>query len=478
MACQVGAGRASIPYPSLVPSRVAVLNIVGLTPSLLGDATPNLVAFARRCGGIRSIVPDLPAVTCTVQASMLTGTRPSEHGIVGNGWFDRSLSEVHFWKQSSALVERPRIWDAARVIDPTVTTANLFWWNAMYSSANITVTPRPIYCGDGRKIPDVWTNPREWRDALRAEIGAFPLFHFWGPAADIRSTSWIARATMMTVAKFDPTLTLVYLPHLDYSLQKLGPDHRDIRPELRQIDSVFGALLKFFDERGTRVMVVSEYGISPVSTPVFPNRVLRDAGFLALRDELGREVLDAGASRAFAVCDHQVAHIYVAQESHREEVRRVVQTTPGIEMVLDDAGKRAAGLAHQRAGDLVAISTAESWFAYPWWHDDSRAPDYARTVDIHRKPGYDPCELFLDPKLLFAKGRIAWRLFQRKLGMRALLDVIPLDASLVCGSHGRVEMAHARRPLMMVDDGDNDDLEVRAHEVQPFILRQMFGTSS
>lgn len=455
--------------------RLAVLNIVGLTPSLLGDATPNLVDFARRCGGIRSVVPDLPAVTCTVQTSMLTGTRPNQHGIVGNGWFDRSQNDVQFWKQSSALVGGDRIWDIARKIDPTVTTANLFWWYAMYSSANITVTPRPIYCADGRKLPDVWTNPSEWRDELCSEIGAFPLFHFWGPLADIRSTDWIARATMMTVAKFEPTLSLVYLPHLDYALQKFGPNSPNIRRELRAIDGVFAALLKFFDDRGIRVMVVSEYGIAPVSNATHLNRALRTAGFLKLRNELGREVLDPGASRAFAVCDHQVAHVYVAQEKYRDEVRRTLQATAGVEMVLGEEEKRAAGLDHPRSGDFVAISTADSWFAYPWWNDNACAPDYARTVDIHRKPGYDPCELFLDPKIRFVKGRITWRLFQRKLGMRALLDVIPLDASLVRGSHGRVEMAHARRPLMMVDDGDNDDLEVRACDVMPFMLRQIFG---
>ena len=458
-----------------MPQRLALLNIVGLTPNLLGDSTPNLVDFARRCGGIRSLIPDLPAVTCTVQSSILTGTTPAHHGIVGNGWFDRTQNEVQFWKQSSALVGGERIWDLARKRDPSVTTANLFWWNAMYSTADITVTPRPIYCADGRKLPDVWTNPSNWRDELRSEIGEFPLFHFWGPAADIRSTDWIARATMMTVAKFDPTLTLVYLPHLDYALQKFGPTDPRIRSELREIDGVFAALLKFFDDRGIRVSVISEYGISPVAGAVHLNRVLRDAGFLTLRDELGREMLDAGASRAFAVCDHQVAHIYVAHERDRSEVQRILQATAGVEMVLDAQGKHAAGLDHPRAGDLVAISTADSWFAYPWWHDDARAPDFARTVDIHRKPGYDPCELFLDPKIRFAKGRIAWRLFQRKLGMRVLLDVIPIDASLVRGSHGRVEMAHARRPLMMVDDGDNDDLEVRACDVMPFLMRQIFG---
>ena len=457
--------------------RVAILNVVGLTPHLLGDSTPNLVAFARRCGGIRSLIPDLPAVTSTVQASILTGTRPSEHGIVGNGWFDRDLHEVHFWKQSAALVQRPRLWDIARQRDPLVSTANLFWWNAMHSGADVTVTPRPVYCADGRKFPDIWTTPSAWREQLQSELGAFPLFHFWGPSADIRSTQWIARAAMLTVARFEPTITLVYLPHLDYPLQRLGGDAANphLRADLREIDDVFGVLLRFFDDRSIRVIVLSEYGIATVTRPVHLNRVLRSAGFLALRSERGLEHADIGASRAFAVCDHQVAHIRVAREGDKSAVAELLRSTPGVDHVLDDPAKQAAGIAHRRAGDLVAIAAGDSWFAYPWWNDDALAPDYARTVDIHRKPGYDPCELFLDPQQALPKVRIALRLLQRRLGQRALLDVIPLDASLVRGSHGRIEGAHALRPVLMVDDPDSDELEVQAHQVLPFILRQVFG---
>lgn len=404
---------------------------------------------------------------------MLTGTRPNEHGIVGNGWFDRSLGEVQFWKQSGKLVERPRLWDLARARDPGVTCANLFWWHAMGSGAAVTVTPRPIYCADGRKLPDVWTDPADWRDALQGELGPFPLFHFWGPLADIRSTDWIARATMMTVAKFEPTISLVYLPHLDYALQRSGPNDPSLQRELKAIDGVFDALLKFFDNRGIQVMVVSEYGITEVSRPVHLNRVLRAAGFLSVRRELGREILDPIASRAFAVCDHQVAHVYAARNEDRAPVRAVIEAIDGVEMVLGDHGKAAEKLDHARSGDLVAVAAPGSWFAYPWWQDDSRAPDFARTVDIHRKPGYDPCELFLDPAIAFpgARARIAWRLLQRKLGLRALLDVIPLDESLVRGSHGRVEKAHAIRPLMMVDDPDHDDLEIHSSDVAAFALR-------
>ena len=457
--------------------RVAILNVVGLTPHLLGDSTPNLVAFARRCGGIRSLIPDLPAVTSTVQASILTGTRPSEHGIVGNGWFDRDLHEVHFWKQSAALVQRPRLWDIARQRDPLVSTANLFWWNAMHSGADVTVTPRPVYCADGRKFPDIWTTPSSWREQLQSELGAFPLFHFWGPSADIRSTQWIARAAMLTVARFEPTITLVYLPRRDYPRQRLGGDAANphLRADLREIDDVFGVLLRFFDDRSIRVIVLSEYGIATVTRPVHLNRVLRSAGFLALRSERGLEHADIGASRAFAVCDHQVAHIRVAREGDKSAVAELLRSTPGVDHVLDDPAKQAARIAHRRAGDLVAIAAGDSWFAYPWWNDDALAPDYARTVDIHRKPGYDPCELFLDPQQALPKVRIALRLLQRRLGQRALLDVIPLDASLVRGSHGRIEGAHALRPVLMVDDPDSDELEVQAHQVLPFILRQVFG---
>lgn len=458
-----------------MPQRLAILNVVALTPELLGASTPRLVEFARRSGGIRSILPGTPAVTCSVQASMLTGTTPRDHGIVGNGWFDRSLKEVQFWKQAGSLVERPRLWDIARARDAKATTANMFWWHAMGSGADITLTPRPIYCADGRKVPDIWTDPASWRDELQAELGQFPLFSFWGPLADIRSTDWIARATMMTVAKFEPTISLVYLPHLDYALQKLGPAHPSIARELKEIDGVFGALLDFFDDRGIRVMVVSEYGIVGVKAAVHPNRALRAAGLLATRTEFGRDVLDPVASKAFAVCDHQIAHIYVARESDRAAAKEALERLPGVADVLDDDRKREASLDHPRSGDLVAVSKADHWFAYPWWTDDSRAPDYARTVDIHRKPGYDPCELFVDPKLTLPRARIAMRLMQRRLGMRALLDVIPLDASLVKGSHGRCESAHAIRPLMMVDDPDHDDLEIPAAGVLDFALRQAFG---
>src|SRR5690606_33565848 len=227
------------------PQPTAVLLIVGLTESLLAHA-PALRAFAAG-NTLRRLTPDLPAVTCTVQSSMLTGAPPREHGIVGNGWFDRELAEVQFWKQSNRLVRAEKVWETARRRDPSVTCANICWWYNMATSADVSITPRPIYKADGRKIPDCYTDPPELRDELTRKLGRFPLFQFWGPGASIVSTQWIARAAMPTFEHHPsltapPTLSLVYLPHLDYPLQKLGPDHPQIPGEIAAIAAVTGAL--------------------------------------------------------------------------------------------------------------------------------------------------------------------------------------------------------------------------------------------
>jgi predicted AlkP superfamily pyrophosphatase or phosphodiesterase len=378
----------------------------------------------------------LPAVTCSVQATYLSGAWPSEHGIVGNGWFDRAEAEIKFWKQSDGLVQRPRIWDIARQragAGEKFTCANICWWHAMYSSCDYTVAPRPMYPADGRKLPDCWTHPPTLRDELQRELGQFPLFRFWGPATSIASTQWIARAATRVDQKFDPTLTLVYLPHLDYCMQRDGVASPK---DLQELDAVIGELVDHFSSRGARIILLSEYGISPVSRPVHLNRVLRENGLIAIREELGRELLDAGASAAFAVADHQVAHVYVRDRSRIESVVAFLERTPGVGKVCREDDKRQYNIAHERAGDLVVLAEADAWFTYYYWLDDARAPDFARTVDIHRKPGYDPVELFIDPKLAAPKLKIAVALLKRKLGMRALLDVIPLDATLVKGSHG------------------------------------------
>jgi predicted AlkP superfamily pyrophosphatase or phosphodiesterase len=453
--------------------KTLVLNIVGLTPALIGQHTPHLRAL-RDAGGLAHIQSAFPAVTCSAQTDYLTGTLPREHGIVGNGWYFRDTQEVRFWQQADGLVQRPRIWDIARQRDPAFTCANLFWWYAMYCGADWTVTPRPMYPADGRKVPDVWTHPASLRDDLQAELGQFPLFKFWGPAADITCSRWIADAALRVDRRFDPTLTLVYLPHLDYSLQKLGPGHAAIPAELRAIDAEAGRLIDHFRGRGARVIVLSEYGIVPVSRPVHINRVLREVDLLEVRHELGTERLDPGASRAFAAVDHQVAHVYVRQRDDLPRVRYVLDQVPGVAAVLDDTEKAAVGLDHPRAGDLVVLAEPDAWFTYYYWLDDRLAPDYARTVDIHRKPGYDPVELFLDPARRLIKGRIAAKLLARKMGFRPLLDVIPLDATLVRGSHGLSTVGDAG-PLVLSDQPSLASASPLAStEVFDLILRHVF----
>lgn len=455
-----------------------VIDVVGLTPALLGEHTPNLRRLVGQ-GGMRPLRTVVPAVTCTAQTSFLTGLPPREHGIVGNGWYFRDLSEIWFWRQSNRLVAGERLWEAGRRLDPAFSCANLFWWYNMYASADIGVTPRPMYPADGRKIPDCYAVPPDLREELTARLGRFPLFHFWGPGADIVSSQWIADCAMHVRRTRKPTLTLIYLPHLDYNLQRLGPRHPDLAKDLEAIDAICGELIDQARAEGATVVVLSEYGMTEVSRPVHINRALREAGFIQVRDELGREQLDPGASAAFAVADHQVAHVYVQRAEMVAEVKALVEALPGVERVLDEHGKAELKLDHPRSGELVAVAQADAWFTYYYWLDDAKAPDYARTVDIHRKPGYDPVELFVDPEIRFPKLAIGWRLAKRALGLRTLLDVIGLDATLVKGSHGRITDRTEDGPLFISSEpGLLPEGAVAATDVKGLILDHVFGRES
>ena len=432
--------------------RVLVLNVVGLTPDLLRHA-PRLAALAGR-GRVAALTPPLPAVTCTSQTSILTGKTPRDHGIVGNGWYDRASAETRFWKQADGLVRAPRLFGPD--------TNNLFWWYAMYSPAAATVTPRPQYPADGRKVPDLWASPPDLRDHLQEKLGRFPLFRFWGPLAGIESSRWIADATIETHRRHPAAATFVYLPHLDYPLQRLGPADPAVPAEVAAVDAECGKLLDHFAD--ARLFVLSEYGVTAAETPVHLNRVLRRADLLSIRREDGGDLLDAGASRAFAVADHQLAHVYVRDPADRPRVRGLLAGTPGVAEVLDADGKRAAGLDHPRSGDLIALAERTAWFTYYYWGDGVRPPDFARTVDIHRKPGYDPVELFTDA----SRAAVARKLALRKLGFRTLLDVIPTDATLVKGTHGLLPPSPDAGPLVIGSDPDalpSDALDTAALHV-------------
>ena len=455
-----------------------VILVVGLAPNLIGANTPNLKRLAER-GAMRPLDTVTPAVTCTVQSTLVTGLKPSGHGAVANGWYFRDLSEVWLWRQSNRLIAGEKIWEAARKRDPDFTCAKMFWWYNMYATADWSATPRPMYPADGRKIPDHYAHPPELHDELDGKLGAFPLFKFWGPLADITSSQWIARATLHVMETRRPSLTLCYLPHLDYNLQRLGPDPADPRlaKDLNQIDAVCGELIEAAERTGHRIVVVSEYGLTPVRDAVHINRALRQAGLLQVRVEMGREILDPGASPAFAVADHQIAHVYVRPDTPTAPVKQLIAGLDGVDTVLDQEGKRAWGLDHPRSGELVAVSKPDRWFSYYYWLDDDRAPDFARTVDIHRKPGYDPVELFIDPAIRWPMLAVGWRLGKRRLGLRTLLDVISLrDTQLVKGSHGRPTDDPEDGPLVIGSEPElMPDGPIAATGFKDLVLDHVFG---
>ncbi|MEP6664078.1 MAG: nucleotide pyrophosphatase/phosphodiesterase family protein, partial [Verrucomicrobiota bacterium] len=367
--------------------RTAVINVVGLTESLIGEHTPKIRAFQMR-GAAAKISPAFPAVTCTAQSNYFTGTNPALHGIVANGWYHRELAEVQFWKQSNHLVHGKKIWDELRALDPKFTCAKLFWWYNMYSTADYSITPRPMYPADGRKFFDIYSWPYSIREEIKRDLGEFPFATFWGPAAGIKTpqgdadacSRWIANSAKWIENKYSPTLNLIYLPHLDYNLQRHGPfgvppsggssgssdatlrnadrlkaEHQTLNPaiipDLQQIDAIVGDLISFFEKRDVQIILLSEYGITNVDTPIHLNRIFLQFGWLTIKEELGRELLDFGASKVFAVADHQIAHIYLNDPSLKNLVRNVVEGTSGVEKVLSNEERITLGIDHERAGD-------------------------------------------------------------------------------------------------------------------------------
>ncbi|MCX6953368.1 MAG: alkaline phosphatase family protein, partial [Verrucomicrobia bacterium] len=281
---------------------------------------------------------------------------------------------------------------------------------------------------------------------------------------------WIAHSAEWIEEKYRPDLSLVYLPHLDYNLQRLGPDDPKLAADYREIDRVAGGLIDFYAKRGVRSVVLSEYGITAVRRSIALNRVFRAKGWITVKEELGLELLDCGASQVFAIADHQIAHIYVNDRSLLSAVRAAVEGIEGVARVLDAAGQRAEGLNHARSGDLVAFSTEDTWFTYYYWDDVKKAPDFARCVDIHRKYGYDPVELFVDPAIALPKLKIAAKLLRKALGFRMLLDVISLDPSLVKGSHGTLPRDSAEWPVLIGTGGQPGDAPIEATAVHGRLL--------
>jgi predicted AlkP superfamily pyrophosphatase or phosphodiesterase len=391
-------------------TKLCIINVVGLTPRLLKHA-PRIAAL----GNASPFRSPLPAVTCTSQATMLTGSLPCDHGIVGNGWYFRDTQEIRFWQQSNALMSGERFYEGYE-------TAKLFWWFNQSAPVRWSATPKPHYGCDGSKVFDIID---ETDCDLQKRLGPFPFFSFWGPAAGLKSSQWIANAAELVIRQNSPRLTLIYLPHLDYDFQRMP--HHDVA-RVAEVDACAGLIIDAADKQGIQTIAVSEYGLVPVSRAVHINRVLRESGWLVVRDGPYGEMLMPGQSRAFAVADHQVAHVYVNDPGIELQVREKLLSVKGIGQVVRPAD---IALDHARSGEWIAMAEQDAWFTYYYWNDDNRAPDFAPCVDIHRKPGYDPCELFMTSKV-----RAFARVLQKKLGLRYRMDVIPLDADRVRGSHG------------------------------------------
>jgi predicted AlkP superfamily pyrophosphatase or phosphodiesterase len=456
------------------PPPLVLINAVGLTSRLLPLA-PRLrqLSQAGWCVPLREVIP---AVTCTAQAAILTGEAINRHGIVSNGWLFRDTGEVRFWQQSNRLIQAEPIYQTARRLarqqSRSFRCAKLFWWFNQGAAVDISVTPKPYYGSDGNKVFGITGTPDGLTERLERQHGTFPFHTFWGPMAGLPCTDWIARCAAAVLTAEKPDLTLVYLPHLDYDPQRFGVDGSDWPRLLRELDDACLPILDAARSIGARVWVVSEYGHCTVRRAVEPNRVLRRAGLLTARSGPFGEQLDTFTSRAFAVCDHQLAHIYVNDPADVSRVRDEIARLDGVARVLVGEERAEFALDHPRAGDLVALSASDAWFAYPFWLDDRQAPDYARTVNIHAKPGYDPCELFLDPQLLWPRGRVVRRLLQKKLGFRTLFDVIPLDTSLVRGSHGLAAADPMDRPVL-IGDGPPPDADSPMPAVHGLLLRAL-----
>jgi predicted AlkP superfamily pyrophosphatase or phosphodiesterase len=459
---------------------LVLINAVGLTARWLARA-PRLSALAGS-GWLRALDEVVPAVTCSAQASLLTGKTPEEHGIVGNGWLFRDTREVRFWQQSAALIEAEPIYATARRLvrerGRGFRAAKLFWWFNQGAAVDLSVTPKPYYGADGNKVFGITGTPDALPARLESALGKFPFHTFWGPSAGLPCTEWIALAAADVLERERPELSLVYLPHLDYDPQRYGPSGSDMPRLVGELDAACAPLLDCARRLGARVWVVSEYGHGDVTRPVLLNRILREAGFLGVRPGPFGETLDTFGSRAFAVCDHQVAHVYLGPEQPAEPVRGLLAGQAGVARVLVGSGRHEVGLDHPRSGELVVLAEPDAWFAYPFWLDDRQAPDFARTVDIHRKPGYDPCELFFDPRLPWAKGRAIRRLIQKKLGFRTLFDVIPLDPFLVRGSHGVPATDIADKPVLIGDGPAPDGTErMPMTEVHRLLLQALVPDS-
>lgn len=433
---------------------VVLISVPGLRRSDL-SRMPNLSELAKN-GTIAGLEPTFPCMTCPVQANLTTGVGPEKHGVIANGFFDRDSGEVEMWTAWNSCFEAPQVWELLQRHDPALTSAVWFPLHSKGAKADYICTPAPIHNPDGSESLWCYTKPTELYGELRDELGHFPLMHFWGPMANIKSTEWIVNSAVIAARRFQPRFSYIYVPHLDYAAQKNGPDSPEALQAVADLDRTLGQLVQGYQDAGLtdiHWLIASEYTIQNVSAVAYPNRLLQQAGLLAIREQDGRQYLVPGESPAWTMVDHQLAHVFVKDPDDIDWVADLFRDHPLVERVLIGEERGQIQLDHPRSGDVILISKPDAWFAYYWWEHDSQAPDFAQTVDIHRKPGYDPVELFIE---MPAKK-------------------IPLDASLVKGSHGYPE-AGADSQGILISSTPLSHLNYHDTDVTPLILAE-FGAS-
>lgn len=347
-----------------------------------------------------------PAVTCTAQASFRTAAPPRIHGMTSNGVFSRTLRRPSLWEQSAALVEGPRIWDAARAAGARVGMS--FWQQSLGERVDAVLSPAPIHKHGGGMIMRNYTQPAEMGDVLDRRCGTFPLHRYWGPFASPNVGRAVLANFFAMAEAHAVDIAFLYLPTLDYEAQRHGPDSSAAEKAHAAFRAQLEAVADFAARQGCALTVCGDYAIAAVErAPARPNATLRAAGLFAVRPVAGRAYPDFYTSRAFALCDHEVAHVHVRREEDVECVARLLERTGDYACVERRAGQ---DWAHPSAGEILLLAKKGSWCAYPWWTDRREAPDWATHIDIHNKPGYDPCELLFDrsfpPKTCQDAGRI------------------------------------------------------------------------
>ncbi|RJS97466.1 alkaline phosphatase family protein [Halococcus sp. IIIV-5B] len=395
--------------------RAVVLDVIGLEREHVdAGLAPNIAELVPESARADLEMP-FPAVTLPAQSTLATGRSPKNHGDVANGEYDRDTDSVALWERDRE--SRDRLWETAS--EAGLMTAVFCFQHLIGTSADVALTPSPIEDEENNILEmNCWTNPDGFYDELEAEYGHFPLHTYWGPGANETSSEWILNAARESVERYDPDLLWIYVPHLDYAGLAHGPSSDELADAIGLVDDLVGGFLDSLrgDDRWdeTAVHVASEYGFHDVDTPIYPNRALREAGLLEVQDDgEGGEEVDLEGSNAFAMVDHQVTHVY-ADEGAVDDAREALSGLKGVEQVLGEDGKEEWGVAHPNAGDLVLVAEPSAWFQYYWWHEDEDAPFYARDMDIHAKPGFDPVELFFGDE-----------------------GLVSLDATKVGGSHGR-----------------------------------------